>query len=406
MRPETDPAVIDETPRPALYAARGFWFSEPLDSRHYRCQWHAVEVELDALPRGSQVALSTYSGAGHADALHIQPGQWDDCGGQTGDMRDGPVSFTALVRSRPGQFLRLRLELTGDGRRSPQVRRLKVIYPRDAYLRYLPAEFQRDEPSRLFLEHYLALVQTEWDAIEARVADFAALADPRAVADEQLPFLAAWLGLPLEGEWSAEQQRRLLIAAPSIMARRGTAAGLRAYLRVYLENMTGLTAAQQGAYPVIIEGFRQRARATLPAGDGLAAGLPLWSPAAVGRLQLDVFATEGEVALIATNDPARDLYHAHAHRFTVVVPAAWVRDAAAERLLRRAIDAEKPAHTAYELRLLPSRLVVGGQSTVGVDTIVGRRPPPRLNRAALGESALPGPDTAAPGVRLPGLRLG
>ena len=238
VRPETDPAVIDETPRPALYAARGFWFSEPLDSRHYRCQWHAVEVELDALPRGSRVALSTYSGAGHADALHIQPGQWDDCGGQTGDMRDGPVSFTALVRSRPGQFLRLRLELTGDGRRSPQVRRLKVIYPRDAYLRYLPAEFQRDEPSRLFLEHYLALVQTEWDAIEARVADFAALADPRAVADEQLPFLAAWLGLPLEGEWSAEQQRRLLIAAPSIMARRGTAAGLRAYLRVYLENLS------------------------------------------------------------------------------------------------------------------------------------------------------------------------
>jgi hypothetical protein len=170
--------------------------------------------------------------------------------------------------------------------------------------------------------------------------------------------------------------------------------------------MTGLTAAQQGPYPVIIEGYRERARATLPSGDVLAAGLPLWSAAVVRRLQLDVFATEGEVALISTGDPRRDLYHAHAHRFRVVVPAAWVRDEAAERMLRRAIDAEKPAHTAYELRLLPSRLVVGAQSTIGVDTILGRRPPLQLNRAALGESALPGQDTAEPGARLPGLRLG
>jgi hypothetical protein len=46
--------------------------------------------------------------------------------------------------------------------------------------------------------------------------------------------------------------------------------------------------------------------------------------------------------------------------------------------LRRAIDQEKPAHARYDLCLVPSRLQVGSQATVGVDTIVGELAPMRL----------------------------
>ena len=85
----------------------------------------------------------------------------------------------------------------------------------------------------------------------------------------------------------------------------------------------------------------------------------------VGRLQLGVYAREGEARLVSTGDPQRDLFHEYAHRFRVFVPAGWVRTAEQERMLRRAIEAEKPAHTAYDLCLVEPRFRVGVQSTVG-----------------------------------------
>lgn len=403
---ETDPALIDESPRPALYAPEGTWLSAPLDSRQHRCPWHTIAVELDALPRGSRLALDTYTADSRAGTFHLRPTQWDAAGQLVGDGRVGPIKQTFLVQSRPGCYLRLRLRLWGDGRASPLARRLRIDFPRDSWLGYLPAEYQRDEAARQFMERFLAIAQAEWDAIEARTADFAALVDPRAAPAEWLDYLAAWLGLPLEGTWTPAQKRRLLVAAPAILARHGTAAGLRDYLRAYLAAMTGLPPEQLGAFPVLIEGYRVRQRAALPAGEALRFGLPLWSPSVVGRLQLDVFAVAGEVALVSTGDPQRDLFHHYAHRFRVLVPAAWVRDEAAERMLRRAIDAAKPAHAAYELALLPSRVVVGRQSTLDVDMILGSRSPARLGGAALGAGALPTAGADEAGRLAPGLRLG
>ncbi|HEX6863314.1 MAG TPA: hypothetical protein VF414_10890, partial [Thermoanaerobaculia bacterium] len=76
--------------------------------------------------------------------------------------------------------------------------------------------------------------------------------------------------------------------------------------------------------------------------------------------------------------PERDVFHEHAHRFRVFVPSAWVRTAADERRLRRALDTEKPAHTAYDLCLVEPRFRVEVQSTVGLDTVIGGLPVTRL----------------------------
>jgi hypothetical protein len=116
----------------------------------------------------------------------------------------------------------------------------------------------------------------------------------------------------------------------------------------------------------------------LGAKGNMASVSPLWSADVVGRLQLDTHAQEGLARLVSTGDPERDLFHEYAHRFRVFVPAAWVRTADDERMLRRAIDAAKPAHTQYDLYLVEPRFRVGVQSTVGIDTLVGGHPPARL----------------------------
>jgi len=75
----------------------------------------------------------------------------------------------------------------------------------------------------------------------------------------------------------------------------------------------------------------------------------------------------------------------YAHLFTVVVAAAQVPLAAQQQALRRLIEAEKPAHTDFDLCLAEPRMRVGVQARLGIDSIVaGPGPAMRLGTAELG----------------------
>ncbi len=379
---------------PPSYRRKGVWYSEPLDSKIYRCRWHRIEAELAALPPGTRLEVSTYSAEDPpGDVTGLAEHLWDTRFAVAGPLQDPAEADPSLLRpellvgSGAGRHLVLRITLSSDGHVTPAVRGLRVHYPRRSYLEYLPAVYGAEEESRGFLERFLAIAQTEWDELERRVAEIARYFDPDTVpAGPFLDHLAQWLDLHLERRWSYEQKRRLLAAAPRLFPRRGTPGGLRDFLRIYLWNLSGVPPEQQGDYPVIVEGFRQRPCKAE------------WDPASVGRLQLGTdSAVLGKVRLISTGDPARDRFHEYAHRFRVFVPSAWVRTAEDEGLLRRALDAEKPAHTRYQLCLVESRLLVETQSTVGIDTIISDVPRTWLSCRD---------DTSLPPSRPPRGRLG
>lgn len=361
---------------PKRYREHGTWISSAIDSGIHACQWHRLDVQIPRLPPGTEVVVSTFAsdlGTGHP---HEGSPLWQPC---LRACREGP--HDALVQSREGQYLWVSVQLKSDGFDTPRVQSLDAHFPRDSYLRFLPAVYSADDEGRWFLERFLSIVQTEWDDIEQRVRDVRRYFDVDATpaSGGWLETLGRWMAVQLEQTWTPEQKRNLLRVSKRLLGRRGTAAGLRAFVQAYLQNMTGLSPERQANWPVILEGFRQRNHVLAGATrTGRAAAAALWSDSVVGRPQLDVFSQEGAMRLVSTGDPGRDLFHTYSHRFTVSVPAAWVRSADDERMLRRAIDAEKPAHTAYELRLVPSRFRVGVQSTVGVDTILGDRPRARL----------------------------
>jgi phage tail-like protein len=313
------------------------------------------------------------------------------------------------------------VRLQGDGFGTPVVQGIDAHFPRESYLRYLPAIYSSDDESRWFLERFLSIVQSEWDDIDRRVREMARHFDIDAAPAEWLDTLASWLAVPLEQGWTSEQKRTLLRAARQTQRGRGTHQGLRAFVQAYLANMSGVLPESQGSWPVIVEGFRERQRLLLSADRAAVLGSAsvLWSASVVARPQLDVFAQEGAMRLVSTGDPARDLFHQFSHRFSVAVPAAWIRTADDERMLRRAIDAEKPAHTTYTLHLVAPRFRVGVQSTVGMDTIVGDYPtahldcsggspaPGRPLRNRLGyDTVLGGSPPSSPRVQIPHSRIG
>ncbi len=403
LEPVTDPEPLGPMP----YRREGTWISAGLDSAIYNCQWHRLEMSLMRLPTGGQLTISTYADnelRTLEEILTLPEHLWESrttiVGSTQPSGQSGARQTDTLVRSDAGQYLWIRLALASDGYDTPVVDKLIAHYPRDSYLQYLPEIYGADDEARGFGERFLSLFQTEWDAIEGGIYEFARYLDPEAVPDSPwVDWLAQWLAQPLEGSWDGDQKRRLLAAIPEVYEARGTPQSLRRYLQAYLENMTGLTVAQQRGLPVIIEAFRQRnyLMLTSPPAKAVVNGFrPLWSPGVVGRLQVDVYATTGDVRLISSGDPERDMFHAHAHRFQVFVPSAWIQSGEDERMLRRALDAEKPAHAAYKLCLVEPRMRVGVQSTVGVDTILG----------AIPAATLPCPEDDIPPSRPPRQRLG
>jgi phage tail-like protein len=380
-----------------VYKRQGVWISDWLDSDIYACQWHLIELALTEFPPGARVSVRTRtandlpSDGGDPPPLEALAalGSWSEPQTVAAPAQPTPADLAraqrpdVLVQSGPGRFLQLLVELEGDGLATPVVRSVRVRFPYDSLRQYLPALYAAPDEQRDFLDRYLAIVQSTWTELEAIVTTFERYLDPLAVpAGAPLRYLATWLAVRLEGTWNDAQNRRLLAAAPGLLASWGTPAGLRAWIAVYLANLSGHTPEelQQAGMPGLVEGFVERRRLMLGPADearrlGSTAGL--WSPAVERRLQIGVFDREGEVELVSVGDPAVDVFRHSAHVFRVYVPSAWVRTREQEALLRRAIDAQKPAHTSYELVLVEPRFRVGVQSTVALDTVIGAALPPR-----------------------------
>jgi phage tail-like protein len=124
------------------------------------------------------------------------------------------------------------------------------------YRHYLPDIFQEND----FLRRFLLIFQEIWEPLEQRQDHMAMYFDPLTCPASFLPWLASWLGLPLNMSWPVARIRHLLAQAMELYSWRGTRYGL---IRM-IEVCTGLT-------PVITETPSQpfvfHIRVTLPPGS-------------------------------------------------------------------------------------------------------------------------------------------
>jgi hypothetical protein len=123
----------------------------------------------------------------------------------------------------------------------------------------------------------------------------------------------------------------------------------------------------------LLEDFKLR-RWAFVGGSTLGDQTTLWGKRIVDRLQIGENSTIGEFRITDLGDPLRDPFHVYAHRFTVFFPAAWCPDDASRHSVERIVELSKPAHTQHRLEFVQPRFRVGIQSTVGMDTAIGRFP--------------------------------
>jgi phage tail-like protein len=355
----------------ATFATEGSVIIGPLDSEQYRCVWHRVILDGEVQP-GTIVQVDTCS----ADAPKLQAqietmpdDRWDtrQMHGEVGVGR-----WDCLIRSQPGRYLWLRLTFYGDQQHTPSLSAIRVEYPRQSSLRYLPAVFREDAESAEFLDRFLSIIDEFWRQIGVKLDSILRLLNPLGTPAEFLPWLASWLGLVLEQNWSEDVKRRLIKNAHRLFKLRGMPAGLKLHIKLIT-----------GREPHILEHFKLRRWLFLS--KGRLGDQVLFGAEVMDRLQLDVHDEIGSFQLIDRGDPLLDPLATYAHRFAlyITLPNADEDD---QRMIKEIVELAKPAHTQAEVVFVKPGLCLGRELFVGVNMVIGEYPSGvTLSKGTLGE---------------------
>jgi phage tail-like protein len=335
-------------------------YESALDSNTPNCQWHRVLLNA-SVPAGTSIQIDSFTAEPTGPVSQVTSqvtgdafNQWKLC------VKAGNDNPDCLVQSGPGRYLWLRLTFNSNGLSSPELKSLKVFYPRVSYLQYLPAVYQENESSRQFLERFLSIFQTEFDGLDYRIDRIWQLFNPGSIPPKDLGWLASWLGVVVNPAWSNSKLRSIIKNAFTAQCLSGTIAGLTQAVQDYV-----------GVKPVVVEHFQLRQWTVLSSGASLDSGTRLWSQAFYKRLQIASNSQIGNFQLVS--DPAPDVEPMNwdAHQFTVMFVASPYGSGDIEQQISQVVEREKPAHTQASICPLLPRFRVGVQSTIGTDSVVG-----------------------------------
>lgn len=371
---------------------------ERLDGGRAGTVWDRARLAA-TIPEGTSLHLLAYSSDAALDDVTIAAlprSAWT----QT-PLNAHEGEAVAAIRTPPGRYMWLQLELAGDGVQTPEIGAMTVTYPRRSSARHLPAIWSSEPQSADFLQRFMMLFdEVRADTLEP-LNDLAAYLDPMATpaakadahGDDFLDWLGGWIGLALDRKWSVERRRKLVAEAPKLFRIKGTVEGLRRHVEIY----TGIA-------PKIVEHYRLRRWMALDESVLDGAGT-LWGPDLVRRLELDGYAEIGRFALVDGGDPLTDPIAAFAHRATVYVPVTDDFTDTDLAQLEAVVEAARPAHVAVDIRVMRPQFVINCDTLLGVNTILGTPPETATtDQSILGDDIrLAGPPHAfslAPGTRL------
>lgn len=128
---------------------------------------------------------------------------------------------------------------------------LRIV--RQSLVNYLPQAFQQSgmDGGGTFLRGFLSIIQTMYDSVNLRLGEVYKIFDPRSTDPDFLPWLAGWLAISLNPDWSTLQRRKMLMAATQLFPSRGTTKAIREFVRIYVGAKVEI---QENSWP--FQGFR------------------------------------------------------------------------------------------------------------------------------------------------------
>lgn len=310
-----------------------------------------------------------------------------------GELRSS-TSHSVLFEPHTKRYLWLKLGLSGlTPRAEVKVREMRVYYPRLSYLRYLPATYQENGPSRDFLERFLSLFETVFGDLEATIARIPEVFTPSLAPAAFLDWLAQWLDLGIEEDWAPAVKRRLIERAATLYERKGSPEGLADFIEVVLNQRPLILESFEAERPLVLGG---------PGSLGLDTRLEARAWEAVPWSQLTVLGGGTALGASRLRASARrpvNPYRAAAYRFTLVLRLSPGQLRRHQRALDRIIREHAPAHVAYDFAL-QSGARSGRPLVVGVNATLAGPPPTRVGFSALGHAACTRPVRYGPELEM------
>lgn len=193
-----------------------------------------------------------------------------------------------------------------------------TVYAQGRYLHYLPALYEQDGD---FIGRFLMLFESFWAPIEQQIEHIYDYFDLNVTPLPFLRWLATWFDLALPEHWAEKRQRQLLAEIVQLYRQRGTPAGLKRHLELVTGGVVHITEYSSHQFRI---GRNTR----------LGAGV------AVGRKgqphTFDVQLTlpwPAHLSMAETNEASKRLKEQ------------------TQMIVKKIIEAEKPAHTAYTISI-------------------------------------------------------
>jgi phage tail-like protein len=339
---------------PVEFEAAGFFERSrsfvigPLDAGVAGTEWHRVSADLERIPNAeagvSVEILADDDCEAYDPTLTASDSRWEPPR-ELVATRPGHPAELAFLSAR-GRYAYLRVTLHGDGRHSPMLRWLRVEFPRNSYLRYLPAIFSEEPVSRSVGARLLSLFEAEHVDLDAQIEDLYRLFTPYAIDPEFFAWLAERLDVLLQPDWPEAKTRAALADAFWLFQRRGTRAGL-----------SRLLADHGGPGITLVEGHRQRTAFFL--GDvRLGCGTVLPGSCAPQRVQLDRGVRLGAGRLDSRPFAETDPIVERRGELDIYLPPAIASNAELIARVERIAELEAPAGAAVRV----IRVAAGGLS--------------------------------------------
>ena len=269
------------------------------------------------------------------------------------------------------------------------IRSLRVRHPNLSLASYLPAVYQEDPAGAANLRNVITMLESVFGDLDEILAGLPGRIDPRTAPAEWLPYLLRWLGLPVAIELSTERQRRLLLAAPTLIEWRGTMTGLEQLLALLVDGDVAIQdlGAAPAPWALPVPGRHEYAQRLGSETLVLCARQPGFTPGENAAL--------GSATLGYSTLRTGEIFSRRSAAIRIAIALESDHRSATEALLGRYLPYFIPAHCRYELSFVDrSQLPMPGLLTS--TTVFSGPGDTRIGRSLrLGRSRLSGGDAGA-----------
>lgn len=340
----------------------GFFFSRLLDSREKKNSWHRMTVSGSSCGEAA-VALSIYASESLSVSFQgITCSLEEVLNHEEYSIRDlEEISRPYLIKEVndphdcllheiEARYLWIQIRLTALQNQSPVIHKIKIYFPKQSWMPYLPEIYQQDPVSRSFLERFLGIFQSLHEDLSEKIRQFPGLLDTDGVQGEYLSWLAGWIGLEENNIWNEEQLRYLIKNSMSLYRIRGT----REYMGTMLRLYTGRT-------PYFVE-----------------------------HQQIEPFCEDKRAAQRLIR-----LYGSSPYVFTIVIDPGRTKMETNFRVLETIVEEEKPAHMESNVVVLKPYIFLDRYSYLGINSVLGEYQNLKLD----GQASIPFAKLASPKER-------